>query len=131
MEQMYQDYKDIAEFRIVYISEAHPADGRRPVNYAIEKGFNQPTTYTDRCSIAQQLVEDEQLTIPFVVDTLEKKVEEAYRGLPNRVFLVRKDGKLAVAAERGPRGFPPALKEAKAWLAEYKKTGKEPELPEE
>ena len=28
MEEMYQEFKDIAEFYIVYISEAHAADDR-------------------------------------------------------------------------------------------------------
>ena len=30
MEKMFNDYKDIAEFFVVYISEAHAVDERRP-----------------------------------------------------------------------------------------------------
>ena len=131
MEKMYQDYKDIAEFRIVYITEAHAIDSHRAVPYAIEQGINQPTTYADRCLIADFLVQDGTLTIPIIIDSIDDKVNELYQGLPSRIFLVRTDGILGVAAERGPWGFPPALEQAWNWLAQYKKTGKEPELSKE
>ena len=131
MEQMYQDYKDIAEFRIVYIKEAHAIDSRRAVPYAIDEGINQPTTYADRCLIAEMLVQTGTLTIPMIIDTIDDRVNGLYQGLPSRVFLVRSDGILGVAAERGPWGFPPALEQAGKWLAQYQETGKEPELSKE
>ena len=131
MEQMYQHYKDIAEFRIVYIKEAHAVDSHRAVSYAIEEGINQPKTYTDRCLIAEMLVQTGTLTIPMIIDTIDDRVNGLYQGLPSRVFLVRSDGILGVAAERGPWGFPPALEQAGKWLAQYQETGKEPELSKE
>jgi len=57
---------------------------------------------------------------------LDNKVNASYLAWPDRIFLIRKDGKLAVAAKKGPRGFVPGLEKSKKWLAEYKKTGKEP-----
>lgn len=131
MEQMYQHYKDIAEFRIVYIKEAHAIDSRRAVPYAIDEGINQPTTYADRCLIAEMLVQTGTLTIPIIIDSIDDRVNGLYQGLPSRVFLVRSDGILGVAAERGPWGFPPALEQAEKWLAQYKGTGNEPELSKE
>ncbi len=74
------------------------------------------------------LAEDKSLTIPMLVDEIDDNVNALYQALPNRVFLVRKDGRLAVAASRGPMGFPPALKEAKEWLAAYATSGEEPAL---
>jgi hypothetical protein len=130
MEAMYQKYKDVADFRIVYIKEAHAADSSWPVPYAIRKDLNQPTTYKDRCTIATMLVEDKRLTIPMLVDEIDDNVNELYLALPNRVFLVRKDGRLAVAASRGPMGFPPALKEAEEWLSAYAASGEEPTVSE-
>ena len=59
---------------------------------------------------------------------MDNKVNRAYDAFPNRAFVVRKDGRLGVAAARGPRGYRPALREAEAWLAEYKEAGKEPRL---
>ena len=126
---MYQDYKGIAEFRTVYIKEAHASDSNWPVPYAVEKGITQHKNYGERCSVAHRLVDDEKLSIPTIIDKMDNKVTEAYDAFPNRAFIVRKDGRLGVAAAPGPRGYAPALEEAKKWLAQYKKTGKEPELP--
>ena len=122
---MYQEYKDIAEFRLVYISEAHAIDDRRPVPYAVEKNISEHTTYGERCSVAGRLLTDEKLTIPSIIDKMDNKVAEVYDAHPNRVFLIQKDGKLGVAAGTGPRGWRPGLKGVKQWLTQYKETGKE------
>ncbi len=129
MEEMYQTYKDVAEFRLIYIREAHAADGRRPVKYAIEKGINEHTSHADRCKTAEILLKEKTLNIPMLIDELDNKVGEAYSAWPDRVFLVRKDGTLAVAADRGPWGFKPGLDAAEEFLAKFKKTGKEPDTP--
>lgn len=128
MERMYQDYRDIAEFRLVYITEAHAADGRRPVPYAKELNITEHKDYDQRCKTADQLIGDKELTIPTIIDGMDNAVNEAYKAHPDRVFLVRKDGRLAVAAKRGPFGFKPAINSVKTWLASYKETGKEPEI---
>ena len=129
LEGMYKSYKGIVEFRLVYISEAHATDDRRPVKYAIEKGISEHTTFDERCTVANRLISDEKLTIPAIADQMDNKVAEAYDAHPNRVFLIRKDGLLGVAAGPGPRGWQPGLDATKEWLDQYKKTGKEPELP--
>lgn len=126
---MYRKYKDIADFYIVYVSEAHAANDRRPVGYATELGITEHVSHTERCAVAERLVKEKKLTIPCLIDGMDNKVADAYKGHPDRLFLVRKDGKLGVAGKRGPFGFAPALEEAVTWLAEFKKTGKEPELP--
>ncbi len=128
MEKMYQDFKDIVEFRLIYIREAHAADGNRPVEYAKEKGINEHTSYEDRCKTAAMLIKDESLTIPTLIDGMDNAVNEAYRAYPDRIFVVRSDGRLAVAAKRGPFGFEPALNETSEWLKELRKSGTEPAL---
>lgn len=125
---MYKEYKDVAAFRIVYIKEAHAADGERPVGYAKEMGINQHKTYGERCAIAEKLINDKELKIPAIIETMENKVDKAYGGAPTRAYLVRKDGKLGVAGRKGPMGLKPALKEINEWLKQYKETGEEPEL---
>ena len=126
---MYQDYKNVAEFRMVYINEAHAADGRNPVKYAKEKGITEHDDYAERCVTAQMLIDDETLTIPCLIDRMDNKVNKAYSAWPDRIFLVRTDGKLAVAADRGPWGFKPGLTESNEWLKKFSDTGSEPELP--
>lgn len=121
MEKMYQDYKDVAEFRMVYIREAHASDSDRPVRYATEKGIKQQTHYEDRCVTAQMLLDEKKLTMPFLIDGMDNKTNEAYAAQPDRVFVVGVDGKLVVAAERGPWGFKPGVEKAKDWLVKFKK----------
>ena len=131
MEEMYQRNRDLVEFRMVYINEAHAADSNWAVGYAKEKGINNHTNYDERCKTAEMLIADKSLTIPCLIDGMDNRVNQAYRAWPDRVFLVRSDGRLAVAAARGPRGFAPALKQVDLWLRELRKTGHEPELTEE
>lgn len=128
MERMYQDHKDIADFYIVYIREAHASDSTWPVPYAKEKGITQHKDFAERCTVADSLVKDKKLTIPFLIDDMENTAGDAYQAWPDRVYLVRSDGTLGVAGQRGPWGFAPALAEARDWLVEYKKLGREPDL---
>lgn len=131
MEKMYQDYKDVAEFRLVYIKEAHALDSSWPVGYAKEMGIKQHKTYGERCSVANKLLSDKNLHIPTLADDMDDTANKAYKGWPDRLFVIRKDGKLAVAAKRGPWGYKPAIDATKAWLASYKETGKEPPISRE
>lgn len=130
MEKMYRDYNDIAEFRIVYLREAHAADSSWPMRFARKMGITQHKDYGDRCVVAELMMEEENVTIPCIIDDFDNKVNIAYKAWPTRLFVVRKDGRLAIAASRLPWGFNSALKKAGAWLAEYRKTGREPELPD-
>lgn len=126
MEKMYQDYKDVAEFRLVYIKEAHAMDSSWPVEYAKEMGIKEHTSYGERCTVATKLLSDKNLSIPTLADDMNDSANNSYKGWPDRVFLVKKDGTLAVAAKRGPWGFKPGLDAAKTWLASFKETGIEP-----
>ncbi len=128
MERMYKANKDRVNFRLVYISEAHAMDDKFPVPYASELGIREHKNFGERCTVASRLRKDKKLTIPCLVDDMDNSVEKQYRAWPDKVFLVRSDGRLAVAAKRGPWGFKPAIKKVNDWLVEYKKTGREPDL---
>ena len=124
MERLYEEYKDIAAFLIVYIREAHAADGNSPVDYAREKGINKHKTYGERCDVAKRFVDDEEIAIPIVIDNIDGKVDKAYRSTPTRTYLIRKDGRVGITCERGPRGLEPALEEIDVWLKQYRETGR-------
>ncbi len=126
MEELYQNYKDTAAIYIVYVAEAHAADDRFPVGYAKDLGINEPTTYGQRCTVASRLVSEKKLTIPCLIDGMDNGASKAYQALPDRVFLIGRDGKLAIAGNRGPWGFAPALAASEKWLAAYKSTGVDP-----
>lgn len=130
MERIYREYRDIAEFRLVYINEAHAADSSWPVQYAREKGINDHEDIEDRCTTAKLLMDEKALTIPCLVDGMENKVNRAYSAWPDRAFLIRTDGRLAVAGAQGPRGYKPAIDEIEKWLKAFRETGGEPPLPD-
>lgn len=127
---MFKQYGEVAEFRLIYIREAHAADGARPNRTSQELGINEPKSFEERCETAERLVDDELLTMPMLIDDMDNSTDAAYQAKPDRVFLVRSDGRLAVAGERGPGGFAPALRDCEAWLDQFVADGKEPKLSE-
>lgn len=120
----------MAAIYIVYVSEAHASDGWFPWPASGASGFDikEHTDFRDRCRVAQRLVDTKRLTVPFLADGMDNKVAETYLGHPDRLYLVRKDGRLGIAGAPGPDGFAPALQAAEKWLREFKDTGVEPDV---
>ena len=131
MESLYNEFKDIAEFRLIYIREAHALDSDRPNHVARNLDISEHVNFGDRCETAQRLIDDNELTIPTLIDDIENSTDQAYSAKPDRIFLVRTDGRLAVAGDKGPKGFEPALDDVRAWLIGVSVTGEEPPLTEE
>lgn len=125
---MYNDYKDVAEFRLIYIREAHAIDGASPMRGRNALDIKEHKTFEERCQTAQQFIDDKSLTLPMLIDNMDNSTDAAYSAKPDRIFLVRADGRLGVAAGRGPWGFKPGLTECESWLKEFKKSGKEKEI---
>lgn len=130
MEKLYKDFNDIAEFRLIYIREAHALDSDRPNHLARSLEIKEHTDMDERCDTAKRLIEDKLLTVPTLIDDMQNSVDTAYSAKPDRIFLVRTDGRLAIAGDRGPRGFEPGLKDVENWLVGFSVTGEEPELSE-
>ena len=126
MARMYEKYKDLVEFRIVYVKEAHAADGDAPTE---GQTIKLATNREERCQTASRLIENKQLKIPMLVDEIDNRVCSAYQAHPDRLFVIRTDGKFGFVADKGPWGFMPGLVFAERWLAEFKKTGQDPKLP--
>jgi hypothetical protein len=47
------------------------------------------------------------LQIPVYVDDMKNSVATAYDAMPDRLFFIGVDGKIAYRGARGPRGFKP------------------------
>ena len=103
MEKMYKKYRKDARFYVIYIREAHPADGRRPVPGAP----NQPTVFSERLEVASDCVKSMKLTLPFLIDDMKNSTEKAYSAWPDRMFVIGTDNKIAYRGLQGPRGFKP------------------------
>jgi len=84
-----------------------------------------PITDKERADVASTCVDDLELPMPALIDGVDDKVNMAYSGWPDRLYLVGKDGKIAYAGGRGPFGFDPDSWE-KAIVAEKAKNAQAP-----
>jgi hypothetical protein len=109
LETIYRRYRDRAEFLLVYVREAHPRDGWKMASNE-RRGVDllQPATYEERVAVASVCRERLSLGMPLLVDTIDDAVGAAYSGMPSRLYLVDREGRIAFKSGRGPFGFRPA-----------------------
>lgn len=107
---MHRRYGDRAEFVAVYVREAHPGDGAWPGPFKSEAGdaINQPTEIDQRLEVACECSKTLQISMPLLVDTIDDRVGRAYSGMPDRLYVIDRDGKVVYKGGRGPFGFKPA-----------------------
>lgn len=70
--------------------------------------FPAPTTWSERQQRAKECVASLGITMPCAVDTMDNKVDTAYAGWPERIFVIDRDGTIAYAGDMGPFGFDPS-----------------------
>jgi hypothetical protein len=105
---MHRRYKDRVAFLAVYVREAHPTDGwRSEGNDRAGIAFKQPTTTEERTGVAQQCCTTLEIDMPLVVDGLDDRVGHLYSGMPDRLYVIDGDGRVAYQGGRGPFGFIP------------------------
>ncbi len=89
--------------------EAHALDSAAPAPFGL---IEDPVTDAERNQVASTCVDELDLPMPALIDRIDDRVGKAYGGHPDRLYLIGRDGKVAYAGARGPRGFDPA-----AWAA--------------
>jgi hypothetical protein len=105
---MRERYKDQVEFLAIYVREAHPTDGwREPGNDAVGIAFAQPRDSHERGDVAGKCCATLELKMPLLVDAVNDRVGHAYSGMPDRLYLIDRQGKVAYKGGRGPWGFKP------------------------
>ena len=93
----------------VYVREAHPTDGAASAgNARVGINVQQPRSAEERAEVARNCCAALHMTMPLVVDTLDDRVGHAYSGMPDRLYVIDRDGKVAYQGGRGPFGFKPA-----------------------
>jgi hypothetical protein len=108
IEKLYARYKDRANFYLIYVREAHPNDGWWMLsNQRAGIDLAQPKDWNERRSIAATCRNRLELNLPFLVDTLDDHVGALYSGMPNRLYLINQQGRIAFKNGRGPFGFHP------------------------
>jgi alkylhydroperoxidase family enzyme len=70
--------------------------------------FAQPTTYAERSEVASKCCAALKMTVPLVVDEIDDRVGHLYSGMPDRLYLIDRGGKVAYKGGRGPFGFKPS-----------------------
>ena len=96
------------QFIGVYVREAHPTDGWRvESNDRAGISIAQPATDTERTAVAARCCQAMKMTMPLVVDTIDDRVGNLYSGMPDRLYLIGRDGRVVYKSGRGPFGFKP------------------------
>lgn len=109
VEKLFRRYGDRARFLMVYVREAHPTDGwHMESNAPGAVNIEQPTSYAERVGVATQCQGRLDFGMPFLVDAIDDKVGATYSGMPSRLYVIDRDGKIAYKSGRGPHGFKPA-----------------------
>lgn len=109
LNRLYRDYQDRVQFYIVYIEEAHPIDAWQ-VSNNVEEDVLVATTKTadERYEVAGLCVTNLGIELPALVDDPDNRVERAYTGWPDRLYVIDRDGRIAFKSAAGPFGFKPA-----------------------
>lgn len=111
--EVVRDFDDLADFAIIYISEAHARDGWAfKNNYEIRQHQN-----LDERLNAAKFVLAQNPPCPVYVDTMTDTANIAYAALPERLYVISED-KIAYVGGLGPDGY--SLDELRRWLAEYR-----------
>lgn len=98
-ENWYQEYKDRANFLMVYVEEAHPGntvDGRR---------IDSARDIEEKRELAQYCTAGGHLSLPTVLDKLDNAVEIAYAAFPDRIYVLDSDGIVRHKSMPGPSGW--------------------------
>jgi len=70
--------------------------------------FASPKNEAERYSVAGSCVRKLGIKFPAVVDSFDNRVETAYTGWPDRMYLIAPGGRVLYKSKPGPFGFHPA-----------------------
>ena len=107
LNELYDTYRDRVDFFLIYIREAHPANGWQVPNNLIEDiVYDEPTSDEARTEIASACqarprYRDADAGRPRIDNDVERK----YVGLPMRQFLIDAEGRIVYAGAKGPFGW--------------------------
>lgn len=101
-------YQEQVDFYVIYIREIHPTDGWQ-VNANEEDGvlIRQHRSFEERVEVGQTCMLKTGLAVPALVDEMDDGVTVAYNGMPERLYLVGRDGRVAYKGGMGPMFFNP------------------------
>ena len=69
--------------------------------------YAQPKTDEERSAVAGACMIDMQLEMPLLLDEMTNEVDSAYKALPERLYLIDAQGRIAFRGGPGPFQFDP------------------------
>lgn len=101
-DKLYEKYRNVVHFLIIYTIEAHPVGSVSPYSnkewpaaYSKDKDgapVLQPQSYEQRKALARKTIEDSGIRIPVLVDEYDNPVWFTYGPAPNIAYLIDSDG---------------------------------------
>jgi len=114
--QIYNDYKEHADFLTVYVREAHPTDEwQMKSNVKDDVCYAQPKTLEQRVIIANDFIKRFKFPLPFGIDDMSNAADNAYSAWPERIYIIDESGHIAYRGGMGPFNYKP--EKAREWLA--------------
>ncbi len=94
---------------MVYIKEIHPTDGWQvKENEQDAVLFRQHQSMDERLETGQACMLKMALEMPAVVDEMDDAVARVYGAMPERLYLIGSDGRIAYKSGVGPMFFRPS-----------------------
>ena len=114
--QIYNDYKDNADFLTVYVREAHPTDEwQMKSNVKDDVCYAQPKTLEQRVAIAKDFTTRFKFPLPFGIDDMSNAADNVYAAWPERLYVIDETGHVVYRGGMGPFNYKPV--EVREWLA--------------
>jgi hypothetical protein len=70
--------------------------------------FRQPRSHAERAEVAAKCSSALSISMPLLIDEIDDRVGHAYSGMPDRLYVVSRAGRVVYKGGRGPFGFNPA-----------------------
>jgi len=70
--------------------------------------IQQPRGEAERQTVAQRCCDALSISMTLVIDEMDDRVGHAYSGMPDRLYLIDREGRVAYKGGRGPFGFKPS-----------------------
>jgi tetratricopeptide (TPR) repeat protein len=110
LNRMYEQYRDQVDFRLIYIREAHADGSTEPqwqstINQREGIDLRPARDMAEKQGHANLCIRKLGIRFPALVDTMDTAAEKAYDAWPSRVYLIGRDGRVAVNSRLGELDF--------------------------
>jgi len=113
--KLHDEFGSVADFLIVYIAEAHPAESKH-----YKENINITTHKNEQARIkaASKLRTMDDFPFPLVADVMTDRASKDYGAVPERVHILQ-SGVVKYHCATGPYGY--KIQEVEDWLSQHRK----------